>query len=88
MPFDKDPQDKLDYGFDFTGFLGGDTITTSTWTASPDGLTLSNMTHDATKTTVWLAGGTVGETYKLVNHIVTAAGREKERSFRITIKEV
>jgi len=91
--FDHDPDAKLDYGFDWNdkGWLGTDTINTSTWSITaidpaPDGatpLTLSTPTHDTTTTTVWVDGGTAGKAYTITNHIVTAAGREDDRSHQL-----
>jgi hypothetical protein len=81
----KDPQDVLDYGCDFSTWLGVDTITASAWTV-PSGITADSDTNTTTATTIWLSGGTLGESYRLVNHITTAAGRETDRS--IVIKMV
>lgn len=85
-----DPDDFLDFGFDWTAWLDGDTITESTWAIEPDDgtLTISNPTFDpAGMTTIWLADGTPGESYKVVNHITTEAGRQKTRSFKVTSRE-
>jgi hypothetical protein len=82
-----DPDAKLDYGFDWNGknWLGSDTIATSTWTvtssvAGDTSMVLSASTHDTTTTTIWADGGTAGNDYTITNHIVTAAGREDDRS--------
>lgn len=85
----KDPSAKLDYGFDWSEWLGTDTIVSSTWAVDAAGPTLSNPTFSATKTTIWVAGGTVGSKYRLTNHIITASSpaREDERSFNLKIKE-
>lgn len=90
MAFYLDPDDYLDFGFDYTAWLDGDTITASTWAIEPNDntLTTSNPTFDpAGKTTIWLADGTPGVVYKVVNHITTAAGRQKTRSFKVTSRE-
>lgn len=98
--FKKDPQAVLDYGIDWgadgRGWLPeGDTISASSWTITgKDGAELGagplvqdSDTHDASTTTVWLSGGTVGETYDVTNHITTAAGRQDDRTIRITVQE-
>lgn len=85
MPI-KDPDAVLDYGLDWTAWLDGDTISTSTWTV-PEGITKDSDTKDTTTTTIWLSGGTDGSSYELTNHIVTAAGREDDRSITITMRE-
>ncbi len=82
--FRKDPQAILDYVIDWSDWLDGDTITASTWTA-PTGITVDSDSHTTTATTVWLSGGTLGETYSLVNHITTAAGREDDRTIKIKV---
>ena len=87
--YTKDPQAKLDYGFDWTDWLAGDTIAASTWVSAPAGLTLTSPTFSNTHTTVWIAGGAVGVSYTVTNHITTALSpaREDDRSFRLKVKE-
>lgn len=85
----KDPSAKLDYGFDWSEWLAdGETITTSTWTV-PSGITKDTDTKSTTGTIVWLSGGTAGESYRLVNRIVTSAGtpRTEERSMDIRVEQ-
>ena len=85
----KDPNADLDYGFDWTAWLGAtDTITESTWTVPAEsGLTTHSpsISTDGKVTTVWLKSGNAGGVYSATNHIKTAAGREDERSLRVTI---
>ena len=96
-----DPQAVLAYGFDWadggandggdtdTGWLSSDTITTSTWSISgPDALlVVDSDANDTTTTTVVLSGGTANSTYSVVNHIVTAAGYEDERSLIVKVQQ-
>lgn len=82
--YTKDPAAVLDYGVDWSAWLGTDTISSSTWTV-PAGLTQSAATNDTTSTTVWLSGGTVGQRYSVVNRIVTTGGRTDERTIRIVV---
>lgn len=84
---DKDSNDILDYIFDWTNFLDGDTIQTSTWTV-PAGITKVTDTKTDKKATIWLSGGTNGQTYTVLNRIVTAGGRTKDKSFCIYITEL
>lgn len=85
----KDPSEQLDFGIDWATLLGvSETISTSTWTV-PAGIT--KMTDPPASisgsiTGVWLDGGTAGETYTVVNTIVTSAGRRHERSLYIQVK--
>lgn len=86
VSYTKDPDAVLDYGWDWSTWLDGDTITASTWEADT-GVTIASDTFAATSTTVWLSGGTAGTRYKLTNHITTAAGREDDRSLYIVARE-
>ena len=86
MIFVKDPNAVLDYYVDWTRWLNGDTIATSVWTVAA-GLAVANDTHTTTAATVWLSGGTVGETYKVTNRITTTGGRTEDRSFDVKIAE-
>lgn len=92
--FVKDPSAVLDYSIDWTKWLtvgvGGDTIIASTWTPET-GITVGSggfaPSLTPTKTTVWLSGGTAGVTYKCVNHITTAGGRQTDMSILIVCQE-
>ena len=80
----KDPNADLDYGLDWTAWLGAtDTITESIWVVpSASGLTMHSpaISTEGKVTTVWLKSGNAGGVYSATNHIKTAAGREDERS--------
>ncbi len=84
--FTKDPQATLDYQVDWSDWLGADTIATSTWTV-PTGLTKTDESKTDTSATVWLSGGTAGQIYTVMNHIVTVGGRTDERSFRVFVQD-
>ncbi len=82
----KDPAAKLDYMFDWTEFLGSDTIQTSTWTI-PSGLTGSGEAIISNnKTKIFLAGGTLGKRYEIQNKVVSLGGREELQTFFILIE--
>lgn len=85
--FKKDPAAVLDYVVDWgrPGWLPtGDVIDTSDFTCADPGITIQSDDHDDTTATVWLAGGTAGVTYLVVNHIVTTpGGREDDRTLYI-----
>jgi hypothetical protein len=83
---DKDPNDVLDYTIDWSKFLGSDTIATSIWIV-PAGITKNSNSNTTTLATVWLSGGTAGETYQVTNRITTAGGRTKDKSFSIYVAE-
>jgi hypothetical protein len=84
--FEKDPHAILDYQVDWSEWLGADTISTSTWTV-PAGLTLEAETETGTTATVWLSGGTAGQSYTVTNRIVTDGGRTDDRSITIVVAE-
>ena len=86
----KDPNADLDYGFDWSAWLGAtDTITESTWKVPTEsGLTTHSpsISTDGKVTSVWLKAGVVSSVaFSAANHIKTAAGREDERSLRVTV---
>lgn len=82
----KDPDSVVDYQFDWSTWLGADTIATSTWIV-PAGITLDSDTNTTTTTTAWLSGGTLNATYIVTNRITTVGGRTEDRSMIITIRE-
>ena len=84
MEFLKDPQSVLDYAIDWSSWLGADTITVSAWVPQT-GITIDSDTKTDTTTTVWLSGGTDRESYRVTNHITTAAGREEDRTIIIRV---
>jgi hypothetical protein len=82
----KDPNAVLDYSVDWTRWLNGDTIATSAWTV-PAGLTKVSDTSTTKAATVWLSGGTIGQSYTVTNRITTAGGRTEDRSFDVKIAD-
>ena len=86
MIFTKDPNAVLDYSIDWTRWLAGDQIATSEWII-PSGLTKMADSKTSTSATVWLSGGSVGQSYTVTNRITTAAGRTEDRSFTIRVEE-
>ena len=84
--FRKDPHAVLDYGFDWSDWLGsGETIAVSEWTVAT-GLTEDSDQRGDTSTKVWLSGGTVGETYAVANKIMTSDSRTDERTFEVVVE--
>jgi len=98
--FTKDPDAVLDYKFDWAPLTNGteggvsdwlasgETIVTRTITVSP-GLTKDSdsLTDTDTSVTVWLSGGTVGQTYTVACRIVTSDDRKDERTITIPVRE-
>lgn len=83
----KDPSDVLDYEVNWSKWLqAGETLAARTVT--PDaGITVDSAVLGVDKVTIWLSGGTVGNTYRIGCRITTTAGRTAERSIRITVEE-
>jgi hypothetical protein len=86
MTFTKDPNAVLDYSIDWTRWLAGDQIAASEWIVA-SGPTKMADSKTATSATVWLSGGTAGQSYIVTNRITTAAGRTEDRSFTIRVEE-
>lgn len=86
MTFTKDPNAVLDYTVDWTRWLAGDQIATSEWLV-PTGLTKMADTKAASSATVWLSGGTAGQSYTVTNRITTTGGRTEDRSFTLRVEE-
>ena len=87
--FMKDPDAVLDYMFNWrdasTPWLGTiETIVDHTITADT-GLVVDSSTENNGKVTVWLSGGTAGETYKVACRITTSEGRVDERTIWIKV---
>lgn len=85
--FVKDPDAVLDFGVEWVDWLeDGETITSSTWSVSPSGLTLGEETFNGHATVVWTSGGSEGTTYALTNRVTTSDGRTDDRTLYIRIK--
>jgi hypothetical protein len=86
-----DPDAKKPYFIDWTAYLASplvDTIATSTWSATPTGLTLYDASEASGVTSVWISGGKAGKTYQVTNHIVTTTyGIEDDRTFVLVCQE-
>jgi hypothetical protein len=81
----KDPDEILDYIVDWTARLAGDTIISSVFTV-PVGITQNSAAFTATKTTVWLSGGTLDSVYEVLNRVVTLGGRTMDQTVKIRIR--
>lgn len=86
--YKKDPNAVLDYGWDWSAWLGEDTIADSMWTV-PDGIVSEQEEFTNTTTTIWLSGGTIDTDYTLINHITTSntPPREDDRTMVIKVRE-
>lgn len=81
--FQKDPDDVLDYSFDWSQWLAtNETISTFTALPSP-GITVNSTSNTVSITTVWLSGGTAGTPYTVTHRIVTNQSRTVDRTMTI-----
>lgn len=87
--YQKDPDDTLDYSFDWGPWLGGDTLASSTFDfVDQAGLVINTQSFDDVSSTVWLSAGTNGLVGRLVNRVSTAGGRTVERELVVAVQSV
>jgi hypothetical protein len=87
--FIKDPDEYLDYQWDFSTQLtddGDDTITGVPTITAPSGITLESQANSTTTVTAWLSGGTIGQRYSVECDMQTAGGRTYSRTIVILVK--
>lgn len=85
--FVKDPDATLDYTWNWSDWLGADTITGTPTITVPAGITKTTQSNTTTAVTAWLTGGTAGTAYDVACKIVTAGGRTDERTIRIEVRQ-
>ncbi len=91
---DHDPQAKLDYTWDWTDWLGGDTIISATVTArveegrdSADVVTIDDVWLSSKTITAWILGGVHGTPCAVTCRITTTAGRIDDRTIRLRVRD-
>ena len=77
--WNKDPDATKDYQALWAEWLKTDTISASTWIV-PTGITKLSDSFTTTTATIWLTGGTLGRTYKVVNRVATVGGRTEDQT--------
>jgi hypothetical protein len=82
----KDPDESVNFGIDWSDYLGSDTITGSSWIV-PAGITQASASFTDTQATIKLSGGTLGSIYRVTNRITTSAGETVDHSIDIEIIE-
>lgn len=83
----KDPEEVLDYQFDWTARLAeGETIAASTFVLASGDVTLGSAAEADGITTVWIEGGTLGTAAVITNRIETSAGRTYDESARLRVR--
>lgn len=83
----KDPDEVLDYMLDWSRRLDdGDGIDTATFSLTTSaGMLIVAQSNTTTTATVWLSGGTLGETGEVLCRVVTDEGRTFDWSMDVPI---
>lgn len=76
FPISKHADDRLDYTFDWSTWLNGQTISSSAWTV-PGELTGSGAASTSTSTSITVSGGSANRQYVIKNTITTSGGLQK-----------
>lgn len=83
----KDPDEVLDYQFDWTDRLeDAETIVTSTFVRASGDVTLGANDTAGAVTTIWISGGTAGTLSVITNRITTSEGRTYEESAKFRVR--
>lgn len=86
----KDPQSRVDYAVDWSGYLDGQVVAASSWSvrpAEPGGLAVDADSFDLTRTAATLSGGLAGHVYSATNQVTLSDGRIDERSITLRVEE-
>lgn len=94
---DKQPAERKDYPIDYSDWLaeiaGGDAISVATavvvctTTPTNTAMTIYQVVVSASGVSVWLAGGTAGQTYKVTVTATTVGGRIDESEITVRVKD-
>lgn len=88
----KDPDAVIQYGFDWTDYLGDESILTSEWLPDSEDLVVeSSSAADGKTTSVLLSGGQNGRRYKVTNRITFSRDGETmtdDRTMIIPVQEM
>ena len=84
--FQKDPDEVLDFTFNWSDVLDGDEIVTSSWTRDSGDATIASQTNTVSTATVWLSGGTDTTDTLVRNRITTNGGRTYEETLRVQVR--
>ena len=84
----KDPDEVLDYKWDWNSVLqGSETVSTSSITVA-GGIIEDSEEQTLTSSTIWLSGGSAGESYLLTCKVTTTEGRTYCRLANLLIAEL
>lgn len=83
--FLKDPDDVLDYSFNWADWLTTNELIVSFEAIATPGITIDSTSNTTTVTTTWLSGGVAGSPYTVTHRIVTNQSRMVDRSMTIRV---
>ena len=83
--FYKDPQDVIDYSFDWTAVVGTTLLTGSSWNEVTNTIAFINPSFAGPVTTVFVSGGVQDTSYIITNTIVVA-GETMAQDFVLSVK--
>jgi hypothetical protein len=85
----KDPHSRVDYAIDWSTYLDGQTIEASLWLVVPDeegGVTAEEASFEPERTAARLAGGVIGHSYSVLNHVTLSDGSTDVRSITLRVE--
>jgi ribosomal protein S28E/S33 len=83
-PF-KDPDELLDYEVNWAARLGTDTISSVAWTV-PDGIVKEDEAATGAVVSIWLSGGTEGQSYNVGCRVLTTGGRTYDETIVLPVR--
>jgi hypothetical protein len=85
FPFPKDPNETLDYQFDWTQFIGTDTIASQATIITGATLVTSAIDTSTKKVNIRVSGGAINATAVIENTVTTTAGQIMQRTALLKI---
>lgn len=85
LVYAKKPAARLDYGFDWTAWLDGATLATSTWVASDASLTINGQAIVGNVTSAFASGGIAGHADEVRNTVTDNGGRSSSRTLTVHV---
>lgn len=85
----KDPQSRVDYAIDWSGYLDGQVIGASAWAvtpAEPGGIAVDAASFDLVRAAATLSGGVAGHIYQVSNRVELSDGRSDARSILLRVE--
>lgn len=84
--YTKDPDETIDFAFNWKPLLDGDTISVCDFLL-PDGLTEVSSSNTTTEAAIFVSGGSDGSIYRITNRIETTGGRTRDQTIYVLVQE-